>query len=109
VAVRVRRSSRIQTIYKFRPLDYYGQTQLEGASVTVYDPRAMENPRKLFPTLDYTNGMGEPCDGADVTLVLTEWEEICRFEAAYLDPIGHCRRVIDGRNCLYPAKWRNAG
>lgn len=90
-------------------LNIAGQIQLQGASVNVYDPKAIENSRTLFPTLDYASDVREACDGADVTLVLTEWEEFRRLEPAYLDPIVRRRRLIDGRNCLDPKKWRSAG
>jgi len=90
-------------------LNIAGQIQLQGASVTVYDPRAMDNSRRLFPTLDYAEDVREACNGADVTLVLTEWEEFRRLEPAALDSIVRSRRIIDGRNCLDPAKWRSSG
>lgn len=63
-------------------LNVAGQIQLQGASVTVFDPRAMENSRTLFPTLDYATSALEACAGADVVLVLTEWTEFVD-----LDPI----------------------
>jgi UDPglucose 6-dehydrogenase len=90
-------------------LNIAGQIQLQGAAVTVYDPKAIDNSRKLFPTLDYASDVREACDGADVTLVLTEWEEFRRLEPAYLDPIVRRRCMIDGRNCLDQAKWRSSG
>ena len=34
-------------------LDVADQIQLEGANVTVYDPKAADNSRKVFPTLNY--------------------------------------------------------
>jgi UDPglucose 6-dehydrogenase len=90
-------------------LNIAGQIQLQGASVTVYDPKAIDNSRSLFPTLDYASDVREACDGADVTLVLTEWEVFRRLEPADLDPIVRRRRIIDGRNCLDQAKWRSSG
>jgi hypothetical protein len=39
------------------------------------DKQAMENSQALFPTLAYANSASEACDGAEVVLVLTEWEE----------------------------------
>jgi UDPglucose 6-dehydrogenase len=90
-------------------LNIAGQIQLQGASVSVYDPKAMDNSRRLFPTLEYASGIREACDGADVTLVLTEWEEFRRLEPAHLDPIVRRRRIIDGRNCLDQEKWRASG
>jgi UDPglucose 6-dehydrogenase len=90
-------------------LNIAGQIQLQGAAVTVYDPKAIENSRKVFPTLDYASGVREACDGADVTLVLTEWDEFRCLEPKYLDPIVRRRCIIDGRNCLDQAKWRSGG
>jgi UDPglucose 6-dehydrogenase len=90
-------------------LNIAGQIQLQGAAVTVYDPKAIENSRKVFPTLEYANDVTAACDGADVTLVLTEWEEFRRLEPAHLDPIVRRRNIIDGRNCLDQAKWRSSG
>lgn len=90
-------------------LNIAGQIHLQGASVTVYDPKANDNARALFPTLSYADGVREACEGADVVMVLTEWEEFRRHEPVDLDPIVRQRRIIDGRNCLDPATWRGAG
>lgn len=90
-------------------LDIAGQVQLQGASVTVYDPKALDNCRRLFPTLGYANSAREACEGADVTLVLTEWDEFLNLEPSDLEPVVRGRRIIDGRNCLDRFKWRDAG
>ena len=90
-------------------LNIAGQIQLQGASVTVYDPKAMDNSRALFPTLGYATGVLEACCGADVTLVLTEWRQFRELEPADLDLVVRRRSIIDGRNCLDREKWRAAG
>ena len=48
-------------------LNIAGQIQLQGASVTVYDPKAMDNSRALFPTLGYATDVprGVPWGGCD--------------------------------------------
>ena len=69
-------------------LNIAGQIQLQGASVTVYDPKAMDNSRALFPTLGYATDVLEACRGADVTLVLTEWRQFRELEPADLDRRG---------------------
>ena len=46
-----------------------------GATVRVFDPRAMENARAQHPFLHYVGSMTDACAGADVVLVLTEWPE----------------------------------
>ncbi|MGV0579281.1 UDP-glucose/GDP-mannose dehydrogenase family protein [Mycolicibacterium elephantis] len=90
-------------------LNIAGQIQLQGASVVVYDPKAIDNSRRQFPTLDYAPNVKEACRGADVTLLLTEWQEFRRLTPEDLDPIVRSRRIIDGRNCLTPEMWRSAG
>lgn len=90
-------------------LNIAGQMQLQGAAVSVYDPKAIENARQLFPTLEYASDVREACDGADVTLILTEWEEFRRLEPDCLSPIVRHRNIIDGRNCLDPDKWSADG
>lgn len=90
-------------------LNIAGQLQLQGASVAVYDPKAVDNSRKMFPTLYYAADVGKACNGADVTLVLTDWEEFRRLEPAHLDPIVRRRRIVDGRNFLDQEKWRSSG
>jgi UDPglucose 6-dehydrogenase len=90
-------------------LSIAGQIQLQGASVTVYDPKAMANARKLFPTLEYAPDVAAACRAADVTLVLTEWAEFRELAPGYLNSVVSHRRIIDGRNCLDPQQWRDAG
>jgi UDPglucose 6-dehydrogenase len=90
-------------------LNIAGQIQLQGASVTVYDPKAMDNSRALFPTLGYATDVLDACCGADVTLVLTEWAQFRELEPTDLDPVVRRRSILDGRNCLDRQKWRTAG
>lgn len=90
-------------------LNVAGQLQLQGATVTVYDPKAMDNSRALFPTLGYSGSALEACDGADVVLVLTEWSEFRKLQPSDLDDVVRRKVIIDGRNCLDPSNWRTAG
>jgi UDPglucose 6-dehydrogenase len=90
-------------------LNVAGMIQLHGAVVTVYDPKAVENSRRVFPTLNYATSVSEACDRADVVLVLTEWNEFTALTPADLDPVVRSRSIIDGRNCLDSAAWRAAG
>ncbi|MBY6348884.1 UDP-glucose dehydrogenase family protein [Rhodococcoides corynebacterioides] len=90
-------------------LNVAGQLQLQGAGVSVYDPKAMDNSRALFPTLGYSASTLEACRGADVVLVLTEWREFRDLVPADLDGVVREKRIVDGRNCLDPELWRSAG
>lgn len=90
-------------------LNVAGMIQLHGAVVTVYDPKAVENSRRVFPTLNYATSVEEACDRADVVLVLTEWDEFTALRPAELDRVVRTKSIIDGRNCLNRATWRAAG
>jgi len=90
-------------------LNIAGQIQLQGASVSIYDPKAMENSKRLFPTLNYARSVVEACDDADVILVLTEWDEFRKLSPSTVHDVVRNRSIIDGRNCLDPTLWRDAG
>ncbi len=90
-------------------LNIAGQIQLQGASVNVFDPKAMDNSRALFPTLGYATSVLHACEGADATLILTEWDQFRELEPSELNAVVRQRIIIDGRNCLDREKWRAAG
>lgn len=82
---------------------------LMGAKVVVYDPKANTNAARAFPTLTYVDSWQEAVTGADLTMLLTEWQEFCD-----LDPVATARlvdypRIFDGRNALDKQTWRDAG
>ena len=81
-----------------------------GAWVTITDPAAIENARRIHPQLNYVEDRDEALRGADAVIVVTEWDEYRRElppEHAASLTNGHI--VIDGRNCLDASAWRAAG
>ncbi|MFF1907930.1 UDP-glucose dehydrogenase family protein [Kitasatospora sp. NPDC058218] len=90
-------------------LNVAAQIQLQGAQVTVYDPKAMDNARKMFPGLAYAESPLEAAEGAHVVLHLTEWQEFRDLDPAELGAVVAERRLLDGRNALDAAAWRAAG
>ena len=80
-----------------------------GAEVTLFDPEAMPNAKKLYPDLAYADSAVAACAGADVVLHLTEWSEFREMDPGVLSDVVAARRIVDGRNALDPAKWRDAG
>lgn len=90
-------------------LDVAGRIQLQGAQVTVYDPKAMENSRRLFPTLEYAESALEACRDADAVLLLTEWAEFVRLDPAAARTVVRKPTIIDGRMCLDESVWVSAG
>jgi UDPglucose 6-dehydrogenase len=86
-----------------------GQLHLQGATVTVHDPKAMDNARQIFPTLTYAESTIEACRDANVVLHLTEWPEFREIDPIVLGRVVATRNVVDGRNCLDGDAWRAAG
>ncbi|WP_086771382.1 UDP-glucose dehydrogenase family protein [Streptomyces bobili] len=90
-------------------LNVAGQIHLQGGQVTVYDPKGMDNARRVFPTLGYADTALDAVRGADVVLHLTEWREFRELDPAALGEVATARLILDGRNALDPVLWRKAG
>ncbi|KNB54339.1 UDP-glucose dehydrogenase family protein [Streptomyces caatingaensis] len=90
-------------------LNVAGQIHLQGGQVTVYDPKGMENARRVFPTLAYADSALEACRGAKAVLHLTEWGEFRALDPEALGSVVAERHLLDGRNTLDAAAWRAAG
>jgi UDPglucose 6-dehydrogenase len=77
-----------------------------GATVTAYDPVAMDEARRVFgdtPCLAYAASPMAALEGADALLIATEWKEFRSpdFEAiakSLKEPV-----IFDGRNLYDPA------
>ncbi|MDN5859146.1 MAG: UDP-glucose/GDP-mannose dehydrogenase family protein [Pseudonocardia sp.] len=90
-------------------LNVAASLQLQGAQVTVYDPKANDNARKMYPTLAYADSALAAADRAHLVLHLTEWAEFREMDPAALAEVVSSRRIVDGRNALDPVRWRAAG
>ena len=72
-----------------------------GAQVRAYDPEGMEQARDVLSNVTYTDSAYDCAGGADVTVIVTEWEQ---FRALDLDALGAAmnkRVMVDLRN-IYP-------
>lgn len=85
------------------------QLHLEGAEVIATDPKAIDNARKLYPDLAFVDTVEEAVAGAEAVLLLTEWPEYVALDPHELHERVSVRRIVDGRNCLNPQRWRAAG
>jgi UDPglucose 6-dehydrogenase len=81
----------------------------QGATVTAFDPAAMDRARAQCPGLCYARSPAEAARGADVLLVLTEWPEFADADPEELAAVVAKRNVADGRNALDRARWQAAG
>ena len=85
------------------------QIRLQGATVTVTDPAALNNARVAYPNLMYVDDLEQALDGAEIVLLLTEWAQFAELDPEYVGGLVSQRVLVDGRNALDPAKWRAAG
>jgi UDPglucose 6-dehydrogenase len=90
-------------------LNVAGQLQLNGAAVNVYDPKALDNAQRVFPTLNYAVSVEDACERADAVLVLTEWRQFVELDPDDLAGLVRAKVIVDGRNCLDAARWTQAG
>jgi UDPglucose 6-dehydrogenase len=90
-------------------LSVAAQMQLQGAQVTVTDPRAIDNAQKKWPELAFEPSVEDAVRDAETVLLLTEWPEYVALDPAVLRGLVAEPRIIDGRNCLDPVAWRAAG
>ncbi|WP_273851366.1 UDP-glucose dehydrogenase family protein [Guptibacillus spartinae] len=73
-----------------------------GAEIVAYDPIAIQNAKQhLPPGIRYEESLINALAGADVALILTEWNEIKKLDLSHYVKWMASPIVIDGRNC-YP-------
>lgn len=90
-------------------LSIAGSLSLAGASVSVYDPQAMENAKKNFPTLEYAPSIEAALEGSEMVVVATEWQQFRDIDPVAAKKLVKRAAVLDGRNCLPVDQWRAAG
>jgi UDPglucose 6-dehydrogenase len=90
-------------------LSVAAQLQLQGAVVTVTDPKALANAARRFPELHYEEDTDKAVAKADALLLLTEWTKYRDLDPHSIRSMVARPRVLDGRNVLDPEKWRAAG
>jgi len=71
----------------------------EGASVHVYDPKAMANMQKIFSDINYTDNTQDALQDADACLILTDWDE---FKSLTDNDFSKMKQkiIIEGRRTL---------
>ena len=82
----------------------------EEAILSVYDPKAMEETKKIFPRRTiYCKNPYQVCKGAELLLVLTEWEEFKKLDLKRVKKLLQKPYLIDGRNIYEPKKMEKLG
>ena len=90
-------------------LDVAQQLADAGAHVTVTDPAAINNAWLRYPQLRFEASTEQALDGAELVLLLTEWEAYRSLSPAAAGDLVRRRTVLDARNALDAAAWAAAG
>ena len=80
-----------------------------GARVRAYDPEAMPHAREAFPELDCRPDPYTAAEGADLLVVVTEWNEFRNLDLERLRGLMARPVLVDLRNVYDPAKARALG
>ena len=90
-------------------LDVADRLAAAGAHVTVTDPKAVNHAWRRYPRLRFEASTERALEGAELVLLLTEWDEYRRLSPAVAGGLVRRRVVLDARNALDAAAWQAEG
>lgn len=80
-----------------------------GAQIQAYDPAAMDAVRKHFPDIAYKNDAYEVAQGADVLVLVTEWDQFKQLDLKRLVTSMNQAILFDGRRAFVREVVERAG
>jgi len=81
-----------------------------GATISVFDPEAMDNVRGLYGDLiNYSDNMYEALDNAEALLISTEWSVFRNPDFAKVAQKLKSKTIFDGRNLYETSRMRELG
>jgi UDPglucose 6-dehydrogenase len=83
--------------------------QSKGARVRAYDPQGRSKAEELLSGIDWCTSVLEAATGADVLVVLTEWNEFRAVDLAQVRAVMHRNVLVDLRNVYRPEAAEAAG
>jgi len=81
----------------------------KGFEISVFDPVAMDEAKKLLKNIDFSNNIGECIQDSDGLVILTEWNEFRSLSATRLKKVMKGNILIDLRNSLNPDSFKKSG
>ncbi len=82
----------------------------KGAYVSAYDPKAMENAKKMTGAIiDYVPSKEQALENADLVVLATEWEEFRKMDLSAVKKLLRQPIMVDLRNLFVPEEMGKAG
>lgn len=78
-------------------------------SIRAFDPKTMENMKKIFPKIVYADSPSAAAKGADALLILTEWKDFRHLDLLKIKSSLKKPLIADGRNLYNPKKMKRLG
>ena len=83
--------------------------QDSGAAIHAYDPEAMDEAKQLLPGVEWCANAYAAMEGADVLVILTEWNEFRALDLARVKQLLASPVIVDLRNIYEPDAMAAAG
>ncbi|MEO0410657.1 MAG: UDP-glucose/GDP-mannose dehydrogenase family protein [Pseudomonadota bacterium] len=80
-----------------------------GATVQACDPEGVEQARPMLPNITYCDDAYEALNGADIVVLLTEWNAYRALDLDRMKQLMTAPRMLDLRNVYPPEELRDAG
>ncbi len=80
-----------------------------GADLTLYDPKAIDTARKIFPKQKYAKDVYDAAKGQDALVIVTEWPEFLGMDLQKIKNSLKRAIIIDGRNIYDTIKMKEIG
>jgi UDPglucose 6-dehydrogenase len=80
-----------------------------GSSVRAFDPEAMKVAKALLPNIQFCDDAYDVCEGADVLVIITEWNSFRMLDLARVKALLRRPAIVDLRNVYKPEPVREAG
>ena len=91
-------------------IDVISRLITQGAMVKVYDPKAMENTKRILKKgVIYCRNAYEAAKGSDCLVIMTEWNEFKKVDFKKLKALLKQPVVVDGRNIYDPQEMKRLG
>lgn len=81
----------------------------DGAEVAAFDPKAHANAKDVLPDIKYAQDPYEAVEGAELLIVLTEWNEFKEIDFEKMKKGMKALNIIDARNIYDPEVLRTQG
>jgi UDPglucose 6-dehydrogenase len=90
-------------------LDIVAGLEAQGATVRAFDPASMDHAKKLLPGVELCEDAYEACEGADVLVIMTEWNQFRMLDLERVKGSLQSPVIVDLRNVYEPDRMREKG